>query len=506
MIKYLRQHHKWLGLILIILLVLFSISGIILNHRKTFSPYSIDRKYIPGNYDYKDWNFAAVKSTEKINKDSILIYGNIGVWLTDSLLSGFNEFNAGFPKGVDNHKISKVLTIDHQRIAAGSILGLHIYSKEKAHWEQVALPQNEENVVDLMMRGDTLLVLTRSNLFQSTDYSTFEKVALPAPHGYKNKIGLFKTIWVLHSGELYGLTGRLIVDLLGVIIVFLSITGFILYINKNKLIKKGLPKDKSKRLKKQYKWNLKWHNKIGWTTSILLIIVTLSGMFLRPPLLIPIAESKVGKIPYSLLDTPNPWYDQLRRIIFIEDEQLYIISTAETFYYADVNFESITAFEKQPPFSVMGVTVLEEKGENTLWIGSFNGLFSWNYKTDEIYDLIDDKVWERPTRKSHPVGAHKITGYSEHIDEHPFLFDYDIGSKSTFNKGVFPDMPALIIKKNPMPLYNFCLEIHTGRIFQFMMGDAYILVVPLTGLFTIYLIISGFIIWYKRYRIRKPRR
>src|SRR5690554_184128 len=100
MIKYLRQHHKWLGLILIILLVLFSISGIILNHRKTFSPYSIDRKYIPGNYDYKDWNFAAVKSTEKINKDSILIYGNIGVWLTDSLLSGFNEFNAGFPKGV----------------------------------------------------------------------------------------------------------------------------------------------------------------------------------------------------------------------------------------------------------------------------------------------------------------------------------------------------------------------------------------------------------------------
>ena len=87
------------------------------------------------------------------------------------------------------------------------------------------------------MRDDTLMVLTRSHLFRSTDYQTFEQIDLPAPAHYKNKIGLFKTIWVLHSGELYGLVGRLVVDALGLIMIFLSITGFIIFLKKKKLLK-----------------------------------------------------------------------------------------------------------------------------------------------------------------------------------------------------------------------------------------------------------------------------
>lgn len=506
MIRLLRKHHRWFGLILLVFLILFSISGIILNHRKTFSAYSISRNYLPGNYAYQDWNFAAVRSTEKISNDSMLVYGNIGIWLTDSAFGDFTEFHTGFPKGVDNHKISKVLKINNKNIAAGSIFGLHIYNTDFKKWQKIELPNQEENVVDMLLREDTLLVLTRSNLFKSTDYKIFEKVSLPPPAGYNDKIGLFKTFWVLHSGELYGLTGRLIVDLIGIIMIFLSVTGFIIYINKNTLKKKKTQKVQRTKLKRQYLWNLKWHNKLGWTTAILLIITTLSGIFLRPPLLIPIAESKVNKIPFSLLDTPNPWFDQLRRIIYIEDEDRYIISTAETFYYSDDNLLSIKAFDKQPPFSVMGVTVLEKKAANTLWVGSFNGLFSWNYNTDEIYDLIDEKPWVRPTRKSHPVGSHKIVGYTEHVGNHPFIFDYETGSFSKFNQDEFAVMPEIIIQKNPMPLWNLAQEIHTGRIFQFMMGDFYILIVPLTGLFTIYLIVSGFIIWYKKYRTKKSVR
>ena len=29
---------------------------------------------------------------------------------------------------------------------------------------------------------------------------------------YDDKAGLFRTIWVIHSGEIYGITGKLIVD------------------------------------------------------------------------------------------------------------------------------------------------------------------------------------------------------------------------------------------------------------------------------------------------------
>jgi len=503
MIKLLRKHHRWLGVVLLIVLILFSFSGIIMNHRKLVSGIGIDRKYLPRNYSYHDWNFAAVRSTEKFSNDSILVYGNIGVWLTDSLFSQFTDFNIGFPKGVDNHKISKVLKLNDSLLAAGSLFGLHIYDTTIKHWEKVTLPENEENVVDLLLRNDTLLVLTRSNLFASTNYQTFKRIDLPAPAGYDNKVGLFKTLWVIHSGAIYGLAGKLVVDFVALVMVFLSIGGFIMFVNKKKLKNKEHREHKRKILKRQYQWNLKWHNRIGYLTIVLLIITTATGIFLRPPLLIPIAEAKVGKIPYTELDTPNPWHDQLRRIIYIEKEDRYIISTVEAFYYTDDHFNSMVRFEKQPPASVMGVTVLEEKGDHTLWVGSFEGLFSWNYKTDEIIDLIDNTRWIRPTKKGHPVGAHKISGYAAHVGNHPLIFDYDKGTNSTFNKEKFPAMPKEVIDKNPMPLWNVAQEIHTGRIYQFFMGDFYILVVPLTGLFTLYLNISGFIIWYKRYRTKK---
>lgn len=503
MIRLLRKHHRWLGVILLIFLILFSISGIIMNHREMVSGIGIDRKYLPGNYAYNDWNFAAVRSTEKFTNDSILAYGNIGIWLTDSLFSHFTDFNHGFPKGVDNHKISKVLKLNNHTHVAGSLFGLHIYKTGKNIWEKVELPEKEENVVDIILRNDTLLVLTRSNLFASTDYQTFSRIDLPAPAGYDNKVSLFKTLWVIHSGAIYGLVGKLVVDFVALIIIFLSIGGFIMFINKKKLKHKEHSEDKRKILKRQYQWHLKWHNKVGYLTIILLIITTATGIFLRPPLLIPIAEAKVGKIPNTELDTPNPWYDQLRRIIYIEEENRYIISTAEAFYYSDDHLKTMVLFEKQPPASVMGVTVLEEMGENTLWVGSFEGLFSWNYKTDEIIDLIDNKPWIRPVKKGHPVGAHKVSGYSSHFGKYPLIFDYDKGTGSTFNKEKFPEMPDEIIRKNPMPLWNVAQEIHTGRFYQFFMGKLYILVVPLTGLFTLYLNISGFIIWYKRYRSKK---
>lgn len=506
MLKFLRKHHRWFGLILTVFIILFSISGIIMNHRKTFSGYSVSRQYLPPNYSYKDWNFAAVRSTEKFSADSILIYGNIGIWLTDSLFSDFKEFNTGFDKGVDNHKITKVVRVNENTLAAGSLFGLHMYQTEKEKWEQVALPNKAQNVVDIIMREDTLLVMTRSFLFSSTDYQNFTTIELPAPAGYDNKVGLFKTMWVLHSGELYGLAGRLFTDLIAIIMIFLSIGGFIMYFQKKKLKDRGAEQQKRQKLRRQYQWQLKWHNRFGYITILLLILTTVTGIFLRPPFLIPIAESKVKKIPNSELATPNPWYDLLRRMIYIEEEGRYIISTQDAFYYSDDNLRTLICFDNQPPASVMGVTILEKYGKNTLMIGSFEGLFSWNYAIDSIYDLVDKKEWIRPEKKGHPVGAHKISGYSAHFGSHPLIFDYDEGTKSSFNQAEFPAMTDEIIQKNPMPLWNLSQEIHTGRIFQYFLGDFYILIVPLTGIFAVYLYITGFVVWYKQFRRQKKRR
>ncbi len=49
-------------------------------------------------------------------------------------------------------------------------------------------------------------------------------------------------------------------------------------------------------------------------------------------------------------------------------------------------------------------------------------------------------------------------------------------------------------RQSSMSLWNLSLEIHTGRFFQFLLGDFYILIVPLVGLAAIMVIISGYLL------------
>lgn len=51
-----------------------------------------------------------------------------------------------------------------------------------------------------------------------------------------------------------------------------------------------------------------------------------------------------------------------------------------------------------------------------------------------------------------------------------------------------------------MSLWNLSLEIHTGRFFQVFLGDFYILIVPLAGLAAMTVVISGYLLWRKRYK------
>ena len=94
-LKFFRKWHRLPGVIMAFFFILWAISGIVMNHRKLASGLDINRKYLPKEYRYVNWNNAAVKSAVNIAKDSLLVYGNIGIWLTDTLFEHFTDFNAG---------------------------------------------------------------------------------------------------------------------------------------------------------------------------------------------------------------------------------------------------------------------------------------------------------------------------------------------------------------------------------------------------------------------------
>ncbi len=458
---------------------------------------------MPPNYEFRNWNLSGAKATEKISQDSVLIYGNMGIWLTDSAFSSFKDFNNGIPKGIDNRKTCVVRFLEKRHaLFAGTLFGFYRYRFDRNIWEKIALPVPEKRVVDLLYKDDTLWVLTRSHLLYSTDFSVYRIKRLPPPEGYDNKIGLFKTLWVIHSGEIYGNTGKVVVDAIALILIFLSITGIVVFFQKKRLKKNNLPKQRLLRLKKSFVWNLKWHNKIGWTTALLLFITVSTGIFLRPPFLIPIANAKVAKIPFTELDTDNPWFDNLRKIYYDKLSGRFYLFTPDAMYYSDDFLASpLKKVDNPPPFSVMGVTYFDRFDSRSFLIGSFEGLFLWYPSTGYVYDYIDKQEYHPPVSKSRPIGKYLVAGYTRDYDGGELVFEYNHGAMNLSGKSL-PPMPDKVKQAYKASLWFYALEIHTGRIFQFILGDFYILIVPLVGLSAIYIIISGVIIWFSLYKKR----
>ena len=83
------------------------------------------------------------------------------------------------------------------------------------------------------------------------------------------------------------------------------------------------------------------------------------------------------------------------------------------------------------------------------------------------------------------------------------MVDYDQGVRPLYHQKAFPRMPDNVRNESGMSLWSFSLEVHTGRIFGSILGDFYILIVPLTGLAGITVVLSGYLLWRKKYRKKK---
>lgn len=501
--KLYKKLHRWPGLIISFVLLYYGITGIFMNHRELFSGVDINRKYLPKNYEYRNWNNAAIKGSLNVSPDSILMYGNIGIWLTDSTFTRYVSFNSGLPEGSDNRKIFAVHKTANGDLYAATLFGLYAYDKTALQWKKFKLDETER-FVGIENVGDTVYALNRSFLFKGKSAGThtrFTRLQLPAPDGYINKILLFSTIWQIHSGEILGLPGKLFVDILGLITILLSATGIIYFFFPG-WIKRRNKKDKpADRIASTTRWSLRWHNKIGAWTFVLLMLLFFTGMFLRPPLLIAIASSQVSPITYSHLDQPNPWYDKLRDIKYDPERGIMLISTSEGMYFTELSHIKPVLFSFQPPVSVMGINTLQPAGHGAFLVGSFSGLFLWHPDYPEVLNYVTGEVYKEPT-SGRPVGDYKVTGTITSAKGDIYMADYDRGIIPVTSRKAFPEMPANVLKESKISLWNVCLEIHTGRFFQNLIGDFYILIVPLAGLLGMMVVLSGYLLYRKRYKVK----
>lgn len=495
--------HKWLGLLFAFFLLMFSLSGILLNHRRAIASVDAPRSLLGSAYSYDNWNSGSVKGSFRLSADSILLYGGNGIWLTDSLHSAFAPFTKGFKDGADNNIVNRVVRTAPGEVFAVSTFDLYRLESSTGEWINLSGQiDSRERFSDIEAQGDSLVLMTRSQLYVSTaPYHDFRQVELPAPENYRKEASWFRTAWTLHSGELFGIPGKIIVDILGVFTIILCVTGIILTVCPT-VIKGRKRKGKdTKRSVSLFKGSMKWHNKLGAWFFVLFLIVVVSGMFLRPPLLISIIRAKSRPIPGTTLDSDNPWHDKLRCLRYDRYEKEWLFYSSDGFFRTRSLEAESHKLKKAPPVSVMGVTVLHQQDSIHWVVGSFSGIYKWNKQTGESFDLHTGLPYQ-PRRGGIPSFTNGVAGYCDSFAGKTIVFEYDRGAKVLEPEMQFSPMPD-VFHSARMSLWHLSLEVHVGRIYIFLPGIAADLFVFLAGVITLVILITGYIVYKRRVKREK---
>lgn len=445
-----------MGLVVAFFLFAFCVSGVILNHRNVFSRKDVPRQWLPSRYHYKQWNNGALRGSMLLGSgtDSILLYGATGLWLSHG--GRIEDFNQGLPPYSDYRAVRSVVQ------ASGGVLfaltPYQLFWMRGQSWQVVMLPlDDDERLTDVSMQGDSLVVFSRSRVFISQPpYQHFTSHWLRGVPRRPPRVSLFRTVWTLHSGEAYGWVGRFLVDGVAVLFVLLTVTGLLCFLLPRWVRSRRRRGHRVKVATRSLQRSSVWHRRMGSTFLLALLFVTITGWFLRPPLLLSLVPFRVPALPWSTLQSAHPWHEGLRMARYDTRTRQWLVSTSDGFFA----FRTLTAeaqpLEVAPPVSVMGVNVWEPMGNSGKWlVGSFSGLYVWDVARQTVTDYFTHRP--APRKAGPPFGQKPIAGLCLLPQGQCVVVDYIAGTP------LLPQ-PATLSRQS-ISLWNLALEVHTGRLF-----------------------------------------
>lgn len=497
-----RKHHKWFGLIMSFFIMFFCLSGLLLNHRRLISDCNVSRKLLPARYEFRNWNGGLLRGTHRLASGQIIVYGANGMFLTDSTASTFADFNNGLPDGTDYRQIRGVVTTfwttdkDGKRAAlfAVSPFALYRYGLHGG-WNKINMGfADGERLTDITAHNDTLVVLGRSYMYVSLPpYNTYKRIQLEAPSGYDGSVSTFRTVWLLHSGELFGNAGVAVVDTVAIALILICLSGLVFFTTK-----KVRPSKDRMRLKASIlRMSLSWHDRIGRLTVVLTLLICITGWCLRPPVMIPLALTHIPAIPGTSLYNDNAWHDKLRMIRHDSAAGDWMVSTSEGFYSIGNSIASPATPQRiahTPPVSVMGLNVWQQNEKGRWLCGSFSGMYEWDRQKGLSTDYFTHQP--APVKSGPPFGKTAVSGYSNDFSANTPKNPECTAVIAEYYDGTSAIRQPQWMNDLPMSLWNVALEIHSGRMF---IGDiATYVFVFFAGLASAWCIWTG-------YKIRKKR-
>lgn len=500
-----RWLHKYLGLFLVLFLMWMSVSGIILNHPEMVKNVAIPHWLVPPAYKIKNWNRSSMMGLvySKHRPQVLYAYGKKGVWISRDEGKSFVPMQNGLPGSLYYLKTNHLVLWEkgsHPFLLAATDGGLFKADLGGEQWEQLPVREKHEKFKKILIDGRNVLAVSESHVYRAAIGDKdlrFRKVALHREQA-EPKITLVKLFFDLHDGEVFGLPGRLFTDLVGLLLFFLSFTGFYIWFNPWRWRRRH---QKNAGTVSPGQVNLvrslvKYHLQIGIYVALFFLILGGTAFFMRPPFLAAIAEGSIGPAWYPGKISENVWEEKIQNALLDTLRNRLILACSDGLWMGKADFSRpFEPVQFHVPIFVMGPTYFEmEDGDYV--IGSFNGLYRYNPENDRSVNLVTGQ--EVTEYSNIRPGKRMVTGFFETPWGQKIIATHEQGLIPL--TGTLPDdrfpVPPVLNRTYTLSLWNFMFELHNGRIFQDLIGKWYILIAPLGSFLFLLLTLTGIFDWF----------
>jgi hypothetical protein len=258
--RLMRKLHEWFGLITALIVVIVSVTGVLLVHKKTLGldkfAISLPGYSVPALADASDivqvgehllvntkqgvfvqvdgeWRgILPVQTRQLIRQDGfVYICAKNGLYRSNDGLTWQNLM-----PGQD------VRTLYFSSTGMISVTEKGVFRHQEESWTQIAsFGKKPLDVRKVLATKDGYLLAAKEGIFSVAAEGKLNAISLPIPETGATPVSLQRIITDLHNGEFFGRLGYLAIDATGIGLVLLSLTGaYIWYLpwKKRRLIQR----------------------------------------------------------------------------------------------------------------------------------------------------------------------------------------------------------------------------------------------------------------------------
>lgn len=451
-----REWHLWLGLPCCLIMFLYAVSGLILQHDDAFSGLGVSRDLLPDSYRLEHWNNGLMRGTVRAGKD-VFAYGAAGVYRTTPEMKDFSPAMDGLPQAAE---VRDLAAAADGRLFCATGDAAYTLAPGGMVWTEIKTPKKMKPG-SLCLRDGDLYLVGRSSLARAqAPYATAEKLDTPPPADAPQGCSMLGLVKDLHHGKLLGTAGIVLVDIIAVVFIVLCISGFLYWLLR--MLFPRLGSSLRPLAGSSLKLNLSSHRFLGRWTLWGLVLVTVTGWFLMKPLRGAVSFNlPVGEAPSWLGKAPALRYDASTHDFLVAGSAgLYSLSSPSA---------APARIAGAPKVSGKGVPVMLQLADGSWIVGSSEGLYKWNRSNNTVETLAADPV----------------AGYTVECGGLPI---------SSREGAPALEMPASLAER-PLSLKQFAKDLHTGKILLGAASGPYVFV---TGLVSVICLLTGWLIVRRR--------